>query len=158
MKGQLIVRRDVTHPTKPPRLPIHGSTARAEIATSRPSSSSLGVGPFGKVRCGSCDRRLLDVHREYQLSDGFDQIPDGSLLVERKCPSCHRLNVGCVTIHDGRPFTGQRALAGPWRCECGHSLGAVDDVRGRICVTCRCKVEARVVVAEVIAVVEQEPN
>jgi hypothetical protein len=150
-----MVQPDVTHPTKPSRVPIRGLTARAEIALPRPGSRALGVGPFVIVRCGSCDRRLFDVHRGYVLIDGIERILDGSLIVERKCPVCHRKNDGRVTDDDGRPFTGPAALAGPWRCECGHSLGDVDEVRGRIRVNCRCKERIRVTAEAAIAVVDQ---
>jgi phage FluMu protein Com len=102
------------------------------------------------VRCAECHSRLFDVSIGYVLVDGIDVVPDGSLVVERKCPSCKLLNDGRVTNHDGRPLASPDALNGPWRCPCGVSLGHVDIIRGRVRVTCRCGYEVRVIGAEVI--------
>ena len=125
MTEPLIVQRDSALKKKPLRWSIRGSTAQGEIDVPTPGSNWWALGPFAIVRCGSCDHRLFDVHPSDVRLDAFEPNRDRFLWLERKCPSCRRFNVGGVTGVDGRQLTGPGALAGRWRCECGHSLGIV---------------------------------
>lgn len=145
-------RRVLTAPAKPPRYPVRNSTACVEISIAITDSGILGNGPAVQVRCGACGSRLFDVAVGPRLLPKFGIVLDGSLRLARKCPSCDLVNEGSVTDQDGKRLTARNALAGPWRCECGRSLGYVNDIRGRVHVTCRCKHETRVVAANAIAV------
>jgi hypothetical protein len=155
MTEQRVVQLGVSQSRKPSQVPIRRSNAVADIVKLSSASPSLSSQSFVKVRCGTCGHRLFDVHRGYAHIADLDQVPDGTLVVERKCPVCRCLNDGRVTSQDGRRFTGSGALSGRWRCECDHSLGAVDEVRGRVSVRCRCKEKIGVTAADAIAVVDQ---
>ena len=136
-------------PAKRPRLPVPRSNVTVEVVISLTQSQRIDHGPAVLVRCAACDRRLFDLRAEL---DGLR-----SLVASRKCPGCGRLNSGLVTCSDGHPLTASDALSGDWWCECGHNLGRVDAVRGRITVLCRrCKVKARVTAADAIAVACRE--
>lgn len=149
-------QRVVTFRTKQSRFPLRNSTAQVEIVSSFAESRFLNNEPAVRVRCGSCDWRLFDLTVGHRLTLGSGFALDSSLLVVRKCPSCSLLNQGRVTSLDGRRLQMPDALAGPWLCECGKSLGKINDIRGRIHITCRCKVETRVVAAEAMAIFYRE--
>lgn len=138
--------------TKSPRFAVRNSTAQVEISIPVTHPEFLITGPAVRVRCGPCGCRLFDIEVSSRLVHALGSFPDGSLRIIRKCPSCDLLNEGWVTAHDGRRLTGPAGLAGPWICECGKSLGHVNDIRGRVRVTCKCKHETRVIAADAIAV------
>ena len=106
-----------------------------------------------QVRCLACHRRLFDVAEVRHFVFEYGMVPDGSLLVERQCPSCDLKNRGLVTATPGDPWTSGQSLSGPWWCACGKSLGYVQPNRGKVKATCdRCKAETRTVAAGAIAV------
>jgi hypothetical protein len=142
--------------SKLPRFPIRNSDALVEIVIPVTQTGPLAVARTFRVRCGSCEHRLFDIEADYSSVAGLGTVPDGSVCIVRKCPSCDLLNEGRVTSQDGRRWRGRAGLAGPWICECGKSLGHVNDIRGRIRVTCKCKHETRVIAAEAIAVASEE--
>jgi hypothetical protein len=131
---------------RPPRVPVPRSNVTVEITISLAESRRIDHGPSVKVRCGEpCGHRLFDLRAD---SSGFR-----SIVVTRKCPKCGRRNSGRITGISGDPLRAEDGLSGPWMCECGHCLGYVDAVRGRVKVPCRhCKEQASVCVADAIAV------
>lgn len=104
------------------------------------------------VRCGSCDRRAFDVVGLPSDIAPQAAAPFGVLHVTRRCRRCDRLQDGPVTGRSGYPLPD--GLAGLWRCECGHVLGVVAEVRGRVKVRCRCGLELRATAADVIETAE----
>jgi hypothetical protein len=126
---------------KRPRVPVRGSSVVVEIPGAALDSELSPDALRRIVRCAACDCRLFD------LTDGQPSWPteERTLVVTRKCLACGLLNEGRVTPIDGRRIFGPGVLVGPWICECGQSLGTVDEIRGRITVTCRrCKHKRRV--------------
>lgn len=132
-------------PTKPPRVPVPRSNVTVELTTSLAESQCIDHPPAVEVRCGApCGRRLFDLRAD---SDGSKWV-----VVTRKCPRCRLLNDGRVTAVPGRRIFGPGALVGPWFCECGQRLGDVDEIRGRITITClRCTHKVGVTAADAIA-------
>ncbi len=109
--------------------------------------------PQVQVRCLACDRRLFDVFEVRRFHFQYGMVPNGSLRIERKCPSCKRKNRGVVTASPGDPLTNGSVLEGRWLCPCGKYLGHVDAIRGRMKMSCdRCHAEVRSVAAGAIAV------
>ena len=124
-----------------------------EVMVSEADARRRGEEPRVQVRCLSCHRRLFDVSEVRYFAPEYGMLPDGSLLVERKCPGCKRNNRGLVTSSPGDPWLAGAGLDGPWRCACGKSLGHVDSIRGRVKTSCdRCRTEVRTVAAGAIAV------
>ena len=109
------------------------------------------------MRCGTCDLRLFDVR---EVRNSIHLVDEERVVVERKCPMCHFLNVVAVTKQDGRPLPAAETMSGPWYCAgCGRCLGKIEATRGRLFVTCRrCKREVRVVAGTAIAVLHDESN
>ncbi len=105
------------------------------------------------MRCFACHRRQFDVLEVRCLADDGAAVPNGSLLLERKCPSCKRNNRGVVTASPGDPWIDGEGLDGAWTCPCGKGLGHVDPIRGRVKMSCcRCRAVVRPVAAHAIAV------
>jgi phage FluMu protein Com len=135
-----------------PRCPIPGSTAWIEVAAALPAGGEE-ILKF-HVRCGHCDKRLLDIVNEAGSGSG-SVLPD-SVAIERKCPSCRLINAHRVTAIDGRPLEGAAHATDSWRCAaCGRSLGKIDHIRGRVHVRCRCNQEARVIAGSAVAVIDK---
>jgi hypothetical protein len=130
--------------TRRPRAAVPHSNVTAEIAVSVAESWHIDHGPSVTIRCDEpCGRRLFDLHA---CLDGCR-----SVVVTRKCPRCKLLNDGRVTTIPGRRIFTPGALVGPWFCECGQCLGDVDEIRGRITITCpRGKHKVSVTAADVI--------
>lgn len=136
----------------PPRPPAPASDPYFEVMVSEAQSKRMGNDPSVQVRCLASHDRLFDVVRVMRFSDEYGMEPAGPLVIEKKCPSCKRIQSGAVTANPGYPWVNGPALGGPWRCECGKSLGYAEPIRGRIKTTCRCGAEVRVVAADAIAV------
>jgi hypothetical protein len=128
------------------------SSVTAEIAISLAELRLIDHGPSVTIRCEEpCRRRLFDL---YACLDGCR-----SVVVTIKCPRCKLLNDGRVTAIPGRRIFAAGALVGPWFCECGQRLGDVDEIRGRITITCpRGKHKVRVTAADVIETVFPRMN
>jgi hypothetical protein len=136
-----------THPN-PPYLSVPRSNVVVEIAISLAQSQRIDHGPKVLVRCGGCGHRVFDLRADH---DGLR-----SLVATRKCLRCGRLNCGRITRVSGYALSGSDAIDGDWLCECGHYLGRVDAVRGRITVPCRhCKEKVSVIATQAMAVVER---
>ena len=134
---------------KPPRLAVPHSNACVQVMIDKQGAEFSGEGPAVQVRCRACEQRLFDVAVGRSLRPAYGMVPDGTLVVERRCPSCKRTNRGAVTGIPGDPLTD--GLRGPWRCEeCGKFLGYVEHIRGRVRATCRCKAKVRATASEVI--------
>ena len=138
---------------RPPHPSAPQAGAYFEVMISEAEAKRRGEGPRVQVRCLACHRRAFDVSEVVFFTPDYGMIPDGSLMIERKCPSCKRNNRGVVTASPGDPLVAGPGLNGPWLCECGKSLGYVDPVRGRVKTTCcRCRAEIRTVAAVAISV------
>jgi phage FluMu protein Com len=138
--------------TKRLRVPVLRSNVTAESTSSLAESRHIDHDPSVTIRCEEpCGRRLFDL----------DACLDGcrSVVVTLKCPRCKLLNDGRVTAIPGRRIFAPGALVGPWFCECGQRLGDIDEIRGRITITCpRGKHKVSATVADVIETVFPRVN
>jgi phage FluMu protein Com len=134
----------LVQPTTPLRVQVPCSNVIAEINHSSSESRRIDHGPSVQVRGEEpCGHRLFDLRAD---ADEFR-----SIQITRKCPRCKLLNDGRVTAIPGRRIFAPGALVGPWFCECGQRLGDIDEIRGRITITCpRGKHKVSVTVADVI--------
>lgn len=138
------IRRRTAHQNT---VPVPRSNVAVEPVCIGADRAHLAV-----VRCRSCNRRAFDV-----VGLPTDIAPQGSprfavLGITRRCRRCDRLQDGQVTGRSGYPLLS--GLDGIWRCECGHALGVVAEVRGRVKVRCRCGLELRSTAADVIDTAE----
>lgn len=100
-----------------------------------------------EVRCGvALCRKLL-----FMVSPSTDF----GLRVEKACRglhdgvACGLTNRGIVTDRPGTPVAD--ALPDPWECSrCGHHLGRVHPVKGRLTVRCRCGAKVAVTAAQAV--------
>ena len=138
--------------TRRPRVAVPNSNVTAEITGSLAESRHIDHGPSVTIRCEEpCGRRLFDL---YACLDGCR-----SVAVTIKCPRCKLLNDGRVTAIPGRRILVPGALVGPWFCECGQRLGDIDEIRGRITITCpRRKHKVSVTAADIIETVFPRMN
>jgi phage FluMu protein Com len=138
--------------TRRPRVSVPRSNVTVEITVSVAESRHIDHDSSVTIRCQEpCGRRLFDL---YACLDG-----SSSVVVTRKCPRCRLLNDGRITAIPGRRIFVPGALVGPWFCECGQSLGHVDEIRGRITITCpRGKHKVSVTAADVIETVFPRMN
>lgn len=147
MSNRHVREPGVGQPSAPP------SGVYFEVMVSETDADQRREPPRVQVRCFTCHRRLFDVLRIRRLADDGAAIPNGSLRLERKCPSCKRNNRGDVTSSPGDPWIDGEGLEGPWTCTCGKLLGHVDPIRGRVKMSCcRCRSVVRPVAARAIAV------
>lgn len=106
------------------------------------------------ARCGACNRRAFDVigvPADVRVStrDRF-----ASLGVERRCV-CRLISVARVAVRPGQPPPD--GLVGGWRCACGHFLGSIEPVQGRIAAPCRrCGVSLSGVAAYLMATAQSD--
>ncbi len=142
------VRRSGLNQPTPPASGVY-----FKVTVSETEAQQCGQLPRVQVRCYACDKRLFDVLEVRRCLDDGAMVPNGSLMLERKCPSCRRNNRGVVTASPGDPWMEGDGLDGPWACACGKSLGYVEPIRGRLKMCCRgCRSEVRAVAANAIAV------
>ena len=147
MSNRPVMRSGLNQPTPP------SSGVYFKVMVSETEAQGRGDTPRVQVRCYACDRRLFDVLEVRRFADDGAAIPNGSLLLERKCPSCKRNNRGLVTASPGDPWVAGEGLNGAWTCACGKLLGQVDPIRGRVKTTCcRCRAAVRPVAANAMAV------
>ncbi|MFN8664882.1 MAG: hypothetical protein U0075_23595 [Thermomicrobiales bacterium] len=126
----------------PCRVPVPGSTVVAEVLAN-PADHELGGGALtAAIRCEVCDRRQFDL-----TVDQGARLHERAIVIERKCPRCGLLCRGRVTAVDGQRIFGPGVLVDTWSCECGQRLGHVDEIRGRIRTSCRCRHAIRVTAA-----------
>ncbi len=154
-----------------------GANARVRVLESGVIARQTGHGRRVEVRSVCCGKRVFDVRvsmeegsipagtssfpslslrdRVRGVSSGTRSVwqPDGSLLVETICRHCDRKVTGRVTAERGVPVPSSAGgLDGPWRCECGRSLGRIDAVRGRVKTSCpRCPAEVSIIASAAIA-------
>ncbi len=147
MSNRHVRESGLDRPSAPP------SGVYFRVMVSETDAQQRGEAPRVQVRCFACDRRLFDVFEVRRVADDGAAIPNVSLRLERKCPSCKRNNRGVVTASPGDPWIEGEGLDGAWTCPCGKVLGHVDPIRGRVKTSCcRCRTVVRPVAARAIAV------
>lgn len=132
------------------RLPTSGRgvpVPRADVTTEMFRYAPSGDPEEVIIYCGSCNKRLFDIHpiRGERVRLDVDSF---FLRLERYCPRCHRIMTTSVTASPGYPHPD--TPAGLWRCECGGPLARIDPVRGRVTVRCRCGTDARVTALDAV--------